>query len=145
MSGQPLNFQTPGVVLQRSILSDTKSPSLSLGCPLKIGIFNAVKLLSKLYDIDKAKEIAQVLIDAHMPVEFDYTKKFRIKKEEVIDKTPEPKVQTENTERLCPRCSEGKLVVKKIKSKKAQEKYNSEEFIGCSRYPKCRYTESYSI
>ncbi len=111
----------------------------------KIGIFNAVKLLSKLYDIDKAKEIAQVIIDAHMPVEFDYTKKFRIKKEEVFEKISDPKVQTENTERLCPRCSEGRLVVKKIKSKKAQEKYNSDEFIGCSRYPKCRYTESCSV
>ncbi|MDF1875996.1 topoisomerase DNA-binding C4 zinc finger domain-containing protein [Sulfurimonas sp. SAG-AH-194-I05] len=27
-------------------------------------------------------------------------------------------------------------------SKKAQKKYNNDAFIGCSLYPKCRYTEN---
>ncbi|MDF1876002.1 NERD domain-containing protein [Sulfurimonas sp. SAG-AH-194-I05] len=108
-----------------------------------IGIFNVFKLLSKLYNIDKAKEIAQVIIDAHIPLYFDYAKKFRIKKEEVnVQQVSSKKVPTKNNERFCPRCNEGRLVIKKIKSKKAQEKYNNDAFIGCSLYPKCRYTEN---
>ena len=109
-----------------------------------IGIFDAFKKISKLYDRDKAKEIAEVIIDAHTPLEFDYTNKYRIKKEVITEKITSIEIATENIERFCPRCKEGRLIIKKIKSKKAQEKYNSDEFIGCSRYPNCRYTESIS-
>lgn len=115
-----------------------------------IGVFKAIKLASKAYNIDKAKEIAKLLTDAHVPVEFDYTKKYKIKKEEVLkeNKTAAPtsevienKIEVENAPKMCPRCKEGKLIVKKVKSKKAKEKYDNDKFIGCNRYPKCRYTE----
>jgi len=111
-----------------------------------LGIFKVLSTFSKGYSIDKAKEIAQILVDAHTPVDFDYTMKFKMKKE-VIQEEPtevEQKPNIEDDIKACPRCSEGELIVKKIKSKKAQEKYNSDEFIGCDRYPKCRYTENSS-
>lgn len=107
-----------------------------------LGFFKAVGMISKGYNIDKAKEIAQMIVDAHKPVEFDYTKKFKIKKEEVEEKASDENVQGEEEVRFCPRCKEGRLIIKKIKSKKAKEKYSNNEFIGCNRYPKCRYTES---
>ncbi len=116
-----------------------------------IGFFKAIGILSKGYNIKKTKEIAQILIDAHTPVEFDYTKKYRITKDISIKKdervtsslstSMEKTAQVETTFEVCPRCNEGELVIKKIKSKKAIEKYNNDEFKGCSRYPKCRYTE----
>lgn len=108
-----------------------------------IGIFKAVGLISKGYNIDKAKEIAQIIVDAHKPVEFDYAKKFKIKNKEQTEKIISDKLVHDDEElRLCPKCKEGRLIVKQIKSKKAKEKYGNDEFIGCDRYPKCRYTES---
>jgi ssDNA-binding Zn-finger/Zn-ribbon topoisomerase 1 len=107
-----------------------------------LGIFKVLSTVSKGYSMDKAKEIAQMLVNAHNPVDFDYTMKFKMKKE--VIKKAEEKPQVENDVKLCPRCNEGKLVVKKIKSQKAKEKYNNDEFMGCDRYPKCRYTENYS-
>ena len=108
-----------------------------------IGILKAVAIISKGYNIDKAKEIAQMIVDAHKPVEFDYIKKFKIKKEEQAEEIiSDEMVQDEEEVMFCPRCKEGRLVVKQIKSKKAKEKYGNAEFIGCDRYPKCRYTES---
>ncbi len=107
-----------------------------------LGIFKVLSTFSKGYNIDKAKEIAQLLVDAHKPVDFDYTMKFKMKKEE--PKESEQKFQIISSTKVCPRCKEGELVVRKVKSKKAQEKYDNDEFIGCSRYPKCRYTENIS-
>lgn len=111
-----------------------------------LGILKVLSTVSKGYSIDKAKEIAQLLVNAHTPVDFDYTMKFKMKKEIVQEepKVIEQKPPLENDVKMCPRCNEGKLLVKKIKSKKAQEKYNNHEFIGCNRYPKCRYTENIS-
>ena len=111
-----------------------------------LGILKLLSTVSKGYSIDKAKEIAQLLVNAHTPVDFDYTMKFKMKKEIVQEepKVIEQKPPLENDVKMCPRCNEGKLLVKKIKSKKAQEKYNNHEFIGCNRYPKCRYTENIS-
>jgi len=114
-----------------------------------IGFFKAMGLLGKMYDINKAKEIAQIIVDAHKPVEYDYTKKYRMKKIELVDETYDAvpikeKIEEASFKKVCPRCNEGELIVKKIKSKKAIEKYSNDEFIGCSRYPKCRYTESQS-
>ena len=37
---------------------------------------------------------------------------------------------------------DGELIVRESKSKKAKEKYENNKFLGCSRYPKCRYTEA---
>ena len=108
-----------------------------------IGVFKAVGLISKGYNIEKAKEIAQMIVDAHKPVEFDYAKKFKIKKEEQTEEIISDEiVQVKVVDTSCPRCKEGKLVVKQIKSKKAKEKYGNDEFIGCDRYPKCRYTKN---
>ena len=107
-----------------------------------IGFFKALSTVSKGYNIDKAMEIAQMLVDAHKPIEFNYAKKYRIKKEVIEKKVADKSIDTENTDKVCPRCNEGLLVVKKIKSKKAQEKYTNHEFVGCSRYPKCRFTQS---
>ena len=110
------------------------------------GIFKSISMLAKAYDIDTAKEIAQLLVESHKAIEYDYTKKFKIKKEEaktVIkpSNSLEESIQVEDNQKVCPRCNEGQLIIKKIKSKKAQEKYNNAKFIGCSRYPKCRYIE----
>ena len=111
-----------------------------------LGIFKVLSTVSKGYSIDKAKEIAQMLVDAHKPVDFDYTMKFKIKKVIIQEKTKktEEKPPVEKDVKVCPRCNEGKLVVRKVKSRKAQEKYDNDEFVGCSRYPKCRYTENSS-
>jgi len=109
-----------------------------------LGILKVLSTFSKGYNIDKAKEIAQLLVNAHKPVDFDYTMKFKMKKEVIQENTivPEQMPQVKSETKVCPRCNEGELVVRKVKSKKAQEKYNNDEFIGCSRYPKCRYTEN---
>jgi len=111
-----------------------------------LGILKVLSTASKAYSIDKAKEIAQILVDAHSPIDFDYTMKFKMKKEVIQEETKEleQKPQLQKDAKVCPRCNEGELVLRKVKSKKAQEKYNNDEFIGCSRYPKCRYTESIS-
>lgn len=41
----------------------------------------------------------------------------------------------------CPRCGDGTLVKRVRKDRRYHDKYDSNEFFGCSRYPKCRYTE----
>lgn len=115
-----------------------------------ISVFKAVSLISKAYNIDKAKEIAQMIVDAHKPVEFDYTKKFKISKEPPIKEKSvsnamgddKKSIGGDSNRKKCPRCMEGELVVRKGKSQKAKEKYENNEFLGCSRYPKCRYTEA---
>ena len=111
-----------------------------------LGILKVLSTASKAYSIDKAKEIAQILVDAHTPIDFDYTMQFKMKKEVTQEKTNEleQKPQLKKDGKVCPRCNEGELVVRKVKSKKAQEKYNNDEFVGCSRYPKCRYAENIS-
>ncbi|MFW6308235.1 MAG: nuclease-related domain-containing protein, partial [Campylobacterales bacterium] len=38
-----------------------------------ISTLKAISALSRLYDIDKAKEIANLLLESHTPIEFDYT------------------------------------------------------------------------
>lgn len=106
-----------------------------------VGFFKAVTLISKAYNIEKAKEIAELLINAHTPVDFDYTKKFKLKKadEEIKEDIADIKIQ--NTQQKCPRCNEGVLVFREAKSKQAKEKYEKSIFLGCSRYPACRYTQ----
>jgi len=114
-----------------------------------ISVFKAVSLISKGYNIEKAMEIAQMIINAHQPLEFDYTKKFKISKEPQMEEKDIPraiednkKSTIDNSKKKCPRCKEGELIVRKSKSQKAKEKYENNEFLGCSRYPKCRYTEA---
>ena len=90
---------------------------------------------------DLAKEIAKGLIKAHKPIKFDYTIKYRVSQKETLN-TKQPIAPKENTEEKgCPRCKEGTLVKRKRKSKKFGTQYESDEFFGCNRFPKCRYTE----
>lgn len=88
-----------------------------------------------------AREIAEKLIKAHKPIEFDYTKKYKISNKVPFDKTKKTQKVEDTKEKMCPRCKEGNLVRRKRKSKKFEDKYQSDEFLGCSRFPKCRYTE----
>jgi Holliday junction resolvase len=41
----------------------------------------------------------------------------------------------------CPRCHQGYLVPRSLKNKKYQGKHKQEDFLGCSRFPKCKYSE----
>ncbi|MDL1957373.1 MAG: restriction endonuclease [Candidatus Desulfofervidus auxilii] len=41
----------------------------------------------------------------------------------------------------CPKCNQGYLVPRTLKNKKYQGKYKQENFLGCSRFPKCKYSE----
>lgn len=100
--------------------------------PAKV-LLRSVTLMPK----EMVRELAKHIAKAHKPVKFDYTQKYKISKpapgEETLDTIPE--------EKQCPRCNEGTLVKRKRKSKKFGSQYESDEFLGCSNYPKCRYTE----
>jgi len=89
------------------------------------------------------KDIAKQLISAHKPINFDYTQKYKITKSS--DKSPIAEQISNSKEILdtefCPRCNEGKLVKRKRKSKKFGNQYSSDEFFGCNRFPKCKYTQ----
>ncbi|CAA6799967.1 MAG: Unknown protein [uncultured Sulfurovum sp.] len=115
-------------------------------------MIGAVTLLT----IENMKEIARLLVAHHKPITFDYSKKFRIAKptdEEILQKNKErwgkptekkeiiedSPVSSDSIE--CPRCKSGTLVKRKRKSKKNKDKYHSNEFMGCSRFPKCRYVQ----
>lgn len=41
----------------------------------------------------------------------------------------------------CPKCNQGYLVPRTLKNKKYQGKHKQENFLGCSRFPKCKYSE----
>ena len=124
------------------------------------GLFKTLGLISKMFDIEKVKEIAQALVSAHVAVNFDYEKKYRISKpsEETERKTPDSKNeeikekhesvapiddQVKDNTKKCPRCEEGVLMLRQVKAKKAKEKYEHSEFLGCNRYPKCKYVENF--
>lgn len=93
--------------------------------------------------LDMVKDIAKSLVALHKPIIFDYTKKYRISKQNektfVEEKTENTKQTLDN--KFCPRCKEGELVKRKRKSKKFGQQYASDEFYGCNRFPKCKYTE----
>lgn len=112
----------------------------------KISFIGAIKLLSKMIDIDTAKEVATFIKNAHKPVEFDYAKKYKISKikEEnsqiiekeiknivIVDEQIEPIKQKLKEGDLCPFCQK-QLVLRAGKNKSS--------FLGCSGYPKCRFT-----
>lgn len=90
--------------------------------------------VTKLIASDLRIEIASKIVASHKPLKFDYRKKYKISSE-----TSNTKETTSET--LCPRCKIGTLV-KRVRKKDTQNnKYNSNEFLGCSRFPKCRYTQ----
>ena len=41
----------------------------------------------------------------------------------------------------CPKCNQGYLVPRSLKNKRYQGKHKKENFLGCSRFPKCKHTE----
>jgi restriction system protein len=43
--------------------------------------------------------------------------------------------------KFCPRCKQGYLVPRSLKNMKYEDKHKSKEFIGCSRFPKCKYSK----
>ncbi len=94
---------------------------------------------------EQTKALSELLIAHHKPIQFDYTKKYRINncvQEQQIDKgdSVSRKVVTEEVKK-CPRCKKGTLVHRKRKATKYADKYKSDEFYGCSRFPKCKYTQ----
>ena len=94
---------------------------------------------------DLAKQIAKELIFAHNPIKFDYSMKYKVSQTNIVEEPSvekNRKVQEKAHELICPRCKEGTLVQRKRKSKKFGTQYESDEFLGCSRFPKCKYTEA---
>lgn len=78
----------------------------------------------KVLIIKKRKRPQEVCINPKCPGKMDvYSEE---KKKEIED------IEKGNVEKKCPKCKEGKLVVRK-------SIYGA--FLGCNRYPKCRYTE----
>lgn len=105
--------------------------------PAKV-LLRGVTFLTK----DLSQELAKGIVKAHTPVTFDYTKKYIIsKKEPVESQHVQVHHEESSAEKQCPRCNEGVLVKRKRKSKKFGTQYESDEFLGCNRFPKCRYTE----
>lgn len=88
-----------------------------------------------------AREIAEELLKAHKPINFDYTKKYKISQKVPTEKPKKTEIIVDTKVMKCPRCEEGELVQRKRKSKKFGTQYQSDEFLGCNRFPKCRYTE----
>lgn len=114
----------------------------------KMGVLQVFKLLGKITTIDTAKEVAQLLIDAHTPIDFNYEAKYKVPQQNTITEPShtieeelkkeklEAGKQTSVNDKLkegdpCPFCS-SKLVLRKGK--------NESYFLGCSSFPKCRFT-----
>ncbi len=97
-----------------------------------IGFFKAVKLLFKVVSRDTIKDIGNLLINNHSPKIFDYTQKYKMPTKLKKESDSSPKLEQD-----CPRCRQGKLVLRKASKK--PDKYKSNEFFGCSRYPNCKF------
>jgi len=109
----------------------------------KMSVLDALKSAAKMIDIDTAKELANTIINAHKPINFDYENKYKISnptnitkiieekeenKKSSVDK-PSKQILKENDD--CPFCG-NKLVLRKGK--------NNIPFLGCSSFPKCHFT-----
>jgi DNA topoisomerase-1 len=57
------------------------------------------------------------------------------------DETKQNRKKPQTTNIVCPKCHEGKLVVRLAK----RGKNRGSEFLGCSTYPKCDYVASYAL
>lgn len=94
---------------------------------------------------EQTKALSELLVANHKPIQFDYRTKYRISnriQKQQIEKSDSISVKSVDEEvEKCPRCGEGTLVKRKRKSKKYADKYKSDEFYGCSRFPKCKYTQ----
>jgi len=101
-----------------------------------MGFVQIYKSAFGLQKIDNILNIANFLISRHKPLNFDYRNKYKIKQE------VKKEIDIIEVETICPRCKIGKLVKREMKNKKYEEKYSSNSFLGCSNFPKCRYSES---
>lgn len=115
----------------------------------KIGVLEVFKLVSKMINIDSVKELAELIKSSHRPLEFDYASKYRISKhiKETLIEVVDIKVKVEENlpkEAVKPQLKEGdecpfcksSLVLRKGK--------NEIDFLGCSSFPKCRFTRRVS-
>jgi len=94
------------------------------------------------------RAVADLLVAHHKPTSFDYAKKFHtptptqstVAVKSAVTATVEESQGIYNQEKdICPRCKDGKLVIRV--SKRKSEKYASNQFYGCTQYPKCRFTK----
>lgn len=94
---------------------------------------------------EQTKALSELLVAHHKPIQFDYTKKYRTSnhiQEQQTERSDSVERKVVEVEvKKCPRCEEGTLVKRKRKSTKYADKYKSDEFYGCSRFPKCKYTQ----
>jgi len=98
----------------------------------KASAFDMMKFTVKFLNHDKRMKIANALIAAHKPI--NYSNKI---------KTVTP-IETQEKNKVCPRCKKGILVKRIRKNKKYDSKYTNDEFFGCNKYPRCRYAEEIS-
>lgn len=119
-----------------------------------MGIGEALVKVWSVKRMPEVEKIANALVELHKPVEFDYEKKYKISKETTtkkaevkeIKETPVKKnLKTTKGKMLlekdsCPRCKEGKLIQKELKNKKYKDKYENSKFLGCNRFPKCKFS-----
>ncbi|WXU00205.1 MAG: hypothetical protein Ctma_0916 [Catillopecten margaritatus gill symbiont] len=105
------------------------------------GFLKVVKIVTtRLISEKNTHAIANLLMNSHRPILFDYTKKYRVPSKPKLENKIEENQGIYNIEKDCPRCKEGKLVLRKSKGK--SNKYASNKFFGCDRFPKCRFTKS---
>ncbi|SFV87622.1 NERD domain protein [hydrothermal vent metagenome] len=103
------------------------------------------KGLMRLISKKNMQAVADSLVAHHKPVSFDYTKKFHtpaptqstVKAKSAVTDTVEESQGIYQEKDTCPRCKDGKLVIRV--SKRKSEKYASNQFYGCTQYPKCRF------
>lgn len=107
-----------------------------------LSVLKMFKIVSKMTNIDTVMKLAELIKNAHKPIEFNYENKYKISelKKENIEKIEnkinikiqKPKQQLNEGDN-CPFCS-NKLVLRKNK--------NNVSFLGCSSFPKCRFSRT---
>ena len=95
-----------------------------------MGVGKVLSTFVTILTVEKMKEIAKIIIANHQPKYYDYTKKFKVKG-----------VVSIQEEEQCPKCKTGKMIKRKMKQKKYKDNHTSEEFLGCSNFPKCKHTQ----
>ena len=146
-----LNIETSVIINPKTNLTNKKLPehfhradsfiSMRQKKIDNISPIEALKSAITMYNKETMEKIAQILIDNHKPMKYDYSKKFKVPKSISSDNISKKFNSKKDESKICPRCKKGKLVRKEVKNKAAKEKYGNDFFFGCDRYPKCRYTE----
>ena len=106
-----------------------------------MGTLQALKTASTMVTIEKAQEIAKFLIAHHTPIAFDYEKKYKISQQKnTTDVATQKDNNSKKSETLsvdspCPFCN-NPLILRNANK--------STPFLGCSSFPKCRFTRRIS-